>query len=72
MVWDGRSQVDLNVWRDSFQSVNEIQALLARELHHLKVKLQDVQPRGYGSVVNFEIDLEHFPTPHWYYGNDDE
>jgi SAM-dependent methyltransferase len=61
LLWDGRFQVDFNLF-----SENDTEELKTFTVHffegaeklNLKQKLLDVQPRGYGRVVNFKSDLD--------------
>jgi spermidine synthase len=59
ILWDGRYQVDLNLW--TLNQLEELDAFKNAVLHGiptLKQKLRDIQPRGYGRVVNFKFDLK--------------
>ena len=65
LVWDGRSQVDMNVLSTNVNDVSSFGEALQNHLDHLVIKLRDVQPRGYGRVVNFDVDIKEYPIPHW-------
>jgi hypothetical protein len=56
--WDGRYQVDVNVW--SFDDMEKTELFgrdVATHLPTLVRKLNDYFPRGYGRVVSFNDDL---------------
>jgi hypothetical protein len=56
--WDGRFQVDLNIF--SLNGLDELNAFendIKNQLPTLGGWLRDVQPRGYGRVVNFKEDM---------------
>jgi hypothetical protein len=55
--WDGRNQVDFNVWSEiSKEEIYAFQYDALQKLPTLVQKLSDVFPRGYGRVVNFRQD----------------
>eukprot|EP00980_Cylindrotheca_fusiformis_P000522 scaffold130_cov89-Cylindrotheca_fusiformis.AAC.3 len=69
--WDGRSQVDFNIWSDNdYADVLALEQEMVEGLQgttsgtsstssssRLVEGLRDFQPRGYGRVVNFKKDL---------------
>jgi len=53
--WDGRYQVDLNVFSTSEKDeLNDFENDIKTRLSNLGGWLRDIQPRGYGRVVNFK------------------
>lgn len=61
LVWDGRSQVDINLF--SFDDIKELaDAFLTSFIYfsgsRLKKSLRDDFPRGIGRVLNFRIDID--------------
>jgi len=69
VLWDGREHVDINVFtldQDEEEHKKFLEQFL-NEIPCLKLVLHDTQPRGIGSVVNFESDLGDQPRkkPHW-------
>lgn len=59
LSWDGRIQVDLNVF--SVNDMIEIEAFekaTLAKLPNLNGWLRDIQPRGYNRVINFKDDLK--------------
>jgi SAM-dependent methyltransferase len=58
--WDGRSQVDFNIFSDhDYAEVKALESKMVEQLGNtLKEGLRDFQPRGFGRMVNFEQDLE--------------
>jgi hypothetical protein len=59
IIWDGRFQLDLNIF--SSGGIDEIESFeqdVKSKLPGLGGWLRDLQPRGYGRVVNFDKDLQ--------------
>eukprot|EP00980_Cylindrotheca_fusiformis_P018566 scaffold6155_cov108-Cylindrotheca_fusiformis.AAC.1 len=57
--WDGRYQVDLNIFSENgIEEVEGFEADMKMKLPTLDGWLRDIQPRGYGRVVNFKVDIE--------------
>jgi len=59
--------IDINLCtravNDSFSE--DFKDLFIQQIPSLKVVLQDVQPRGFGRVVNFLKDTQSTSSPHW-------
>mmetsp|Transcript_31660 Transcript_31660/g.76636 ORF Transcript_31660/g.76636 Transcript_31660/m.76636 type:complete len:1136 (+) Transcript_31660:547-3954(+) len=64
-VWDGRVQVDVNIFCADRTIMAALQAEVEQALPELEIKLRDFHPRGYGQVVNFAEDLVDMAEPHW-------
>ncbi|KAL3935557.1 MAG: hypothetical protein SGBAC_008948 [Bacillariaceae sp.] len=64
-LWDGRLQVDVNIFCDDRTIMAALQAEVEQALPGLEIKLRDFHPRGYGQVVNFAEDLVEMEDPHW-------
>jgi len=60
VVWDGRGHIDVNLflYAEDVQLAGEFVGVFKRRLPVHKVVLHDMQPRGYGGVVNFRSDLK--------------
>ncbi|CAJ1930997.1 unnamed protein product [Cylindrotheca closterium] len=65
VIWDGRVQVDVNMFCADLTVTAAMQADLEKALPDLEIKLRDFHPRGYGQVVNFSEDLVDMEEPHW-------
>lgn len=67
VIWDGKVHIDINLCtravNDSFSE--DFKDLFIQQIPSLKVVLQDVQPRGFGRVVNFLKDTQSTSSPHW-------
>jgi spermidine synthase len=58
ILWDGRYQVDINIWSiKDMDEVDDFEKSVLRKLPNLVQKLRDIQPRGFGRVVNFKDDV---------------
>jgi hypothetical protein len=58
VLWDGRFQVDINVWSvNDLEEIDDFENDVVKKLPNLVSKLRDVQPRGFGRVVNFKEDI---------------
>jgi S-adenosylmethionine/arginine decarboxylase-like enzyme len=67
-LWDGRDHIDLNIFTfiESEEFANDFASVFKTYLAYtLETALRDVQPRGYGRVVNFRKDIEPRVVPHW-------
>jgi hypothetical protein len=67
-LWDGRDHIDLNIFTfiESEEFANDFASVFQNHLlYTLETALRDVQPRGYGRVVNFRKDIEPRVMPHW-------
>jgi len=77
LLYDGRTMLNLNLYTEEEDSKlhQTLITSLALPTIPMEVKLRDVQPRGYGRVVNFAYDLapqqkvtsssEKASLPHW-------
>ena len=66
-LWDGRDHIDLNIFTfiESEEFANDFASFFKTHLAYtLETALRDVQPRGYGRVVNFRKDIEPRVVPH--------
>jgi hypothetical protein len=66
MVWDGRTHVDINLFVISAPTKDEDVAMMMNDFavdfatqSGLTLSLRDDQPRGYGRVVNFHVDINN-------------
>ena len=56
--WDGRFQVDLNIFSlAGREAIDVFEKEFREKLPSLGGWLRDTQPRGYGRVVNFKEDM---------------
>jgi len=77
LLYDGRTMLNLNVYTEHedaklHQTIITSLLTLPTSTIALEVKLRDVQPRGYGRVVNFAYDIQKRNNnkkengmPHW-------
>uniref|UniRef100_A0A7S4MR63 PABS domain-containing protein n=1 Tax=Odontella aurita TaxID=265563 RepID=A0A7S4MR63_9STRA len=69
LSWDGRDHVTLNLFADgdSKELSKQFEELFRDEITVLGTEIRDMQPRGFGRVVNFEGDVgpEREQEPHW-------
>ena len=67
VLWDGRHHVDINLftYEEGMEFPDEFTEHFRAAVDRLDVALRDVQPRGFGRVVNFRKDVEPRVVPHW-------
>jgi S-adenosylmethionine/arginine decarboxylase-like enzyme len=67
ILWDGRMHVDINLftYAESATIASEFAYHFKLQIPMIRTVLRDVQPRGYGRVVNFLKDIEPRRKPHW-------
>jgi len=67
LSWDGSKHFDINYYsqgkEDGSKVVNSIEDVFLTEIPYLTRKARDVQPRGYGRVVNFASEIDE--DPYW-------
>ena len=65
LKWDGANRVEVNIFShyEEHDGRIDFQRAFASQLDFIQTLARDEHPRGYGSIVNFESEIE--TVPYW-------